>query len=55
MNYYSKIKKEKKIHIPAALLIKLGDKSLEFFKSNMKIGEICILIQEENNLYDKYE
>ena len=55
MNYCSKIKKdEKKLNIPAALLIKLGYKSFEFFKSNMQIGEICTLVQEENNLFDKY-
>lgn len=29
-------------------------KSFEFFKANLKIGEICTLIQEENNLLDKY-
>ncbi|OYX83196.1 MAG: hypothetical protein B7Y83_12285 [Flavobacteriales bacterium 32-34-25] len=55
INYCSKIKKdEKELHIPAALLIKLGFMSLEFLKTNLKIGDICTLIQEENNLLDKY-
>ena len=55
MNYCSKIKKdEKELHIPAALLIKLGFMSFEFLKTNLKIGDNCTLIQEENNLLDKY-
>ena len=55
MNYCNKIKRdEKELHIPAALLIKLGYKSFDFFKSNLEIGEICNLVQEENNLTDKY-
>ena len=55
MNYCSKIKRdEKELHIPAALLIKLGYESFNFFKSNLEVGEICTLIQEENNLMDKY-
>jgi micrococcal nuclease len=55
MNYCSKIKNdEKELHLPAALLIKLGFMSFEFLKSNLKIGEVCNLLQEENNLFDKY-
>lgn len=55
MSYCTKIKKdEKELHLPAALLIKLGYMSFEFLKSNLIIGESCTLIQEENNLSDKY-
>lgn len=55
MNYCNKIKKdEKELHIPAALLIKLGYLSFEFLKRKVSIGESCTLIQEENNLLDKY-
>ena len=55
MNYCSKIKKdEKELHIPAALLIKLGFISFEFLKTNLKIDDKCTLIQEENNLFAKY-
>jgi micrococcal nuclease len=55
MNYCNKIKKdEKELHIPAALLIKLGYLSFDFLKSNVFIGEKCTLIQESNNLKDKY-
>ena len=55
MNYCNKIKKdEKELQIPAALLIKLGYISFEFLKSNLQIGDVCNLIQEENNLFDKY-
>ena len=55
MNYCNKIKKdEKELHLPASFLIELGYKSFEFFKSNLQIGDTCTLIQEENNLFDKY-
>lgn len=55
INYCDKMKKdEKELHIPAALLIKLGYKSFEFFRSQLKIGDVCTLIQEDNNLIDKY-
>ena len=55
MKYCAKIKKdEKELHIPAALLIKLGYKSFEFLKRKVAIGDSCTLIQEENNLLDKY-
>ena len=42
------------MHLPASFLIELGYKSFEFFKSNLQIGDTCTLIQEENNLFDKY-
>lgn len=55
MNYCNKIKNDEKVlHLPAALLIKLGYMSFEFLKNNLQIGEVCTLIQEENNLFDKY-
>ncbi|TDE01909.1 thermonuclease family protein [Flavobacterium hiemivividum] len=55
VNYCNKVKKdEKELHIPAALLIKLGYKSFEFLKTQLAIGEVCTLIQEDNNLMDKY-
>lgn len=55
MKYCDKIKKdEKELQMPAALLIKLGYLSFEFFKSNITIGEKCTLVQEENNHFDKY-
>ena len=28
--------------------------SFEFLKTNLQIGEVCNLLQEENNLIDKY-
>ena len=55
MSYCNKIKKdEKKLHLPAAFLIKLGYLSFEFLKSNVSIGDKCTLVQENNNLRDKY-
>lgn len=55
MKYCDKLKKdEKELHMPAALLIKLGYISFEFLKSNITIGEKCTLVQEENNHFDKY-
>jgi len=55
MNYCNKIKNdEKELHLPAALLIKLGYLSFNFLKSNVQIGEKCTLVQERNNLKDKY-
>ena len=55
MKYCDKIKKdEKELQMPAALLIKLGYLSFEFFKSNIAIGEKYTLVQEENNHFDKY-
>lgn len=55
MNYCNKIKKdEKELQLPAALLIKLGYLSFNFLKSNVLIGEKYTLVQESNNLKDKY-
>ena len=55
MNYCNKIKRdEKELHLPAAFLIKLGYMSFEFLKSNVSIGDKCTLVQENNNLQDKY-
>ena len=55
LNYCDKIKKdEKELHIPAALLIKLGFKSLNFLKDQVSLGDECSLVQEQNNLMDKY-
>ena len=55
INYCNKIKKdEKELQIPAALLIKLGFLSFNFLKDQIKLGEFCTLIQEKNNLVDKY-
>lgn len=55
MSYCDKIKKdEKELQIPASLLIKLGFESLDFLKTQVNINEICTLVQEVNNLNDKY-
>ncbi len=55
INYCNKIKKdEKELQIPAALLIKLGFLSFNFLKDQVNLGDVCILVQEENNLIDKY-
>lgn len=55
INYCNKIKKdEKELQIPAALLIKLGFLSLNFLKDQVNLGDVCTLIQEQNNLIDKY-
>jgi micrococcal nuclease len=55
INYFKIIKNdEKKLHIPAALLVKLGYLSLNFLKDQVNLGEICTLVQEEKNLQDKY-
>ena len=56
MSYCNKIKKdERELNLPAALLIKLGYLSFEFLKSNISIGDKCTLVQEKNNLHDKYK
>ena len=45
MKYCDKLKKdEKEMHMPAALLIKLGYMYFEFLKSNITIGEKCTLV-----------
>lgn len=55
INYCSKIKKdEKELQIPAALLIKLGFLSFNFLKDQVNLGDVCTLVQEQNNLVDKY-
>jgi micrococcal nuclease len=55
MSYCNKIKKdEKELNLPAELLIKLGFLSFNFLKEQVNLGEICTLIQEKNNLVDKY-
>jgi micrococcal nuclease len=55
INYCNKIKKdEKELQIPAALLIKLGFLSFNFLKDQVNLGEVCTLVQEKNNLVDKY-
>ena len=55
LNYCNKIKKdEKELHVPAAFLIKLGFMSFESLKDIVSIGEKCTLVQETNNLKDKY-
>ena len=48
------IKDEKELQMPAALLIKLGYLSFDFFRSLISIGDTFSLIQESNNLNDKY-
>jgi micrococcal nuclease len=55
ISYCNKIKSdEKELQMPAALLIKLGYLSFNFLKSQVNLGEVCTLVQEENNLLDKY-
>lgn len=55
IKYCNKIRKdEKELNIPASFLIKLGYLSFNFLKSQLSLQEKCILIQEENNLIDKY-
>lgn len=55
MNYCKKVMNdEKELQMPASLLIKLGFQSLEFLKTNVNLGDLCTLVQEENNLVDKY-
>jgi micrococcal nuclease len=55
INYCNKIKKdEKELQIPAALLIKLGFLSFNFLKDQVNLGDLCTLVQEQNNLVDKF-
>ena len=55
INYCNKIKKdEKELQLPAALLIKMGFISFNFLKDQVNLGDLCTLIQEQNNLVDKY-
>ena len=55
INYCKKIKQdEKELQVPAALLIKLGYLSFNFLKDQVNLGDYCTLVQEQNNLVDKY-
>lgn len=55
INYCKKIKKDEiELQVPAALLIKLGYLSFNFLKDQVNLGDVCKLIQEQNNLVDKY-
>ena len=55
INYCNKIQQdEKELQVPAALLIKLGYLSFNFLKDQVNLGEYCTLVQEQNNLVDKY-
>jgi len=55
INYCNKIKKDEiKLQVPATLLIKLGYLSFNFLKDQVNLGDVCTLVQEQNNLVDKY-
>ena len=55
INYCKKIKKDEiELQVPAALLIKLGHLSFNFLKDQVNLGDYCTLVQEQNNLVDKY-
>jgi len=55
INYCNKIKKDEiELQVPAALLIKLGYLSFNFLKDQVNFGDVCTLVQEQNNLVDKY-
>ena len=55
INYCKKIKKDEiELQVPAALLIKLGHLSFNFLKDQVNLGDVCTLVQEQNNLVDKY-
>ena len=55
LNYCNKIKKDEiELQLPAALLIKLGFMSFNFLKDQVNLGDLCTLVQEQNNLVDKY-
>ena len=55
INYCKKIKKDEiELQVPAALLIKLGYLSFNFLKDQVNLGDVCTLVQEQNNLVDKY-
>ena len=55
INYCNKIKKDEiELQVPAALLIKLGHLSFNFLKDQVNLGDVCTLVQEQNNLVDKY-
>jgi micrococcal nuclease len=48
------LKDERELQMPAALLMKLGYLSFDYFRSLLSIGDKIKLIQETNNLQDKY-
>ena len=55
ISYCNKIKKDEiQLQVPAALLIKLGYLSFNFLKDQVNLGDVCTLVQEQNNLVDKY-
>lgn len=55
INYCNKIKKDEiELQVPAELLIKLGYLSFNFLKDQVNLGDVCTLVQEQNNLVDKY-
>lgn len=55
INYCKKIKKDEiELQVPAALLIKLGYLSFNFLKDQVNLGDVCSLVQEQNNSVDKY-
>lgn len=55
INYCNKVKKDEiELQVPAALLIKLGYLSFNFLKDQVNLGDVCTLVQEQNNLVDKY-
>ncbi|WP_396147064.1 thermonuclease family protein [Flavobacterium sp.] len=55
INYCNKLKKDEiELQVPAALLIKLGYLSFNFLKDQVTLGDVCTLVQEQNNLVDKY-
>ena len=55
INYCNKIKKDEiELQVPAALLIKLGYLSFNFLKDQVNLGDVCTLVQEQNNVVDKY-
>ena len=55
INYCNKIKKDEiELQVPAALLIKLGYLSFNFLKDQVNLGDVCTLVQEQNNLVDRF-
>lgn len=55
INYCKKMKKDEiELQVPAALIIKLGYLSFNFLKDQANLGDVCTLVQEQNNSVDKY-
>ena len=55
INYCKKIKKDEiELQVSAALLIKLGYLSFNFLKDQVNLGDVCTLVQEQNNLVDRF-